>query len=199
MKTIINDKSLSLWFGGVIGPVVGAVAILLSPSSYGHSRFDPAGNVPGRTLSSGLKSGPCGGIARTTTPKILQKGTSVLVSWEETIQHPGRFEFYFSQANDTGFAYLTTITDNQDGPIPSGGSHKFSATIALPSTACDACTLQMIQVMTENPAAPSNYYSCADVKLVDGVPPPSPTPTPTPTPVPTPTPTPAPSPAPDCH
>jgi hypothetical protein len=169
------------------------VLFVLSPMSYGHSRFDPAGNIPPRSPSSGLKTGPCGDVARGTTSKELQKGSNVRVDWEETVQHPGRFEFYISTANDTGFTWLATFIDNQDGAILSA-SHKFTTTLTMPTTTCTACTLQMIQVMTENPSAPSNYYSCADISLIDGIP--SPTPTPTPTPVPTPTP--APSPA-DCH
>lgn len=172
--------------------------IALSPLSYGHSRFDPTGNVPGRSLSSGLKLGPCGGVARTLTPKILQKGSSVRVDWEETVQHPGYYEFYFSEAGDASFQWLGTVNDNQDGAIVGGVSHKFSTTLTMPTVTCTSCTLQMIQVMTEDPAAPSNYYSCADINLTDSSPGPSPTPAPTPTPTPTPTPASPPSPS-DCH
>ena len=64
-------------------------------------------------------------------------------------------------------------------PIP----HLYHSLITLPMQTCDACSLQLIQVMTDSN---TNYYSCSDIKLATGS-------TPTPTPAPTPTPTPAPT------
>ena len=36
----------------------------------------------------------------------------------------------------------------------------------MPNTPCTTCALQVIQVMTENPAMPSLYYSCADIVIL---------------------------------
>jgi hypothetical protein len=172
--------------------IILALSMMAAPSAWAHSRFNPAGNIPGRTITI-LKTGPCGGIARTTTPKVLQAGSTVNVDWEETINHPGYYEFYFSPANDANFTLIKTVPDDQNGTndLP----HEFHNTVTLPNTPCDACTLQMIQVMTENPAAPTYYYSCADIQLTTQTPPPpAPSPTPAPAPVPLPSPTPG-----TCH
>lgn len=167
------------WLFGAILIIV----VLLSHASFAHSRFNPLGNIPGRSTASGLKTGPCGGINRTATAKALASGQAVRVDWEETIQHPGRFEFYFSQSGDSGFSYLATVQDDQNNPIPAGGpNHVFTSTLTLPNVTCTDCTLQMVQVMTENPASPSYYYSCADIQLSPSTaatpPPPVPLPTP---------------------
>ena len=163
---------------------------ILSLQVHAHSRFNPAGNIPGRDANAGHKTGPCGGIARTTMPKQLTSGAQVRVDWQETIQHPGRYEFYFSPAGDANFVKIGEVIDNQDGTtdLP----HNFSTMLTVPSGTCTDCTLQMIQVMTEN-NPPTLYYSCADVQV-------SSAPTPAPNPLPTPSPSPGPSPSPsNCH
>ena len=150
------------WLFGAILILV----VLLSHASFAHSRFNPLGNIPGRSTGSGLKTGPCGGIIRTATFKAFAPGQAVRVDWEETVQHPGRFEFYFSQSGDSNFSYLATVIDDQNDPIPAGGpNHVFTSTLTLPNVTCTDCTLQMVQVMTENSASPSYYYSCADIQL----------------------------------
>jgi hypothetical protein len=116
------------------------------------------------------------------------------VEWEEVVDHPGHFEFYFSPANDQNFRLITTVNDTQNNtPMP----HNYAVTFQVPSTPCEACTLQMVQVMTENPAVPRNYYSCADIRIEDtgGVPTASPVPTTMPTPTLSPTPAPSATPA----
>src|SRR5262249_25377245 len=95
-------------------------------------------------------------------PKAFAPGSTVTVQWQETINHPGRFEFYFSEANDTNWMLIKTVVDDQDNNVL---PHNYSTTITMPNLPCTACTLQMIQVMTENPAAPSYYYSCGDIQL----------------------------------
>jgi hypothetical protein len=163
--------------------------VFISHASFAHSIFDPNGNVPGRTTTV-LKTGPCGGIARTATNKMLLVGSAVRVDWLETIQHPGRFEFYLSTANDANFTLIATVPDDQDNPnnLP----HVFNAMVTLPAgVTCDNCTLQMIQVMTEVPTAPTYYYSCADISIQSSI-------VVTPSPLPTPAPATGPSSA-NCH
>lgn len=150
--------------------------ILIAPlTAWSHARLRSDGSIPPRTNNAGIKNGPCGGIARTVTPTVLQRGSTITVTWEETVNHPGRFEFYFSPANDANWVFLKSVVDNQnDTNLP----HQFSTTLTLPNQDCAACTIQMIQVMTEtNPA--SLYYSCADIVLQGGAgQPPSPNPDP---------------------
>jgi hypothetical protein len=130
-----------------------------------------------RSTNPGIKVGPCGGLTRVAQPAILLGGQNITVTWEETIHHPGRFEFYFSQAGDANFTLLKTVENTQnDNNVP----HQYSTTIALPNVSCANCTFQMIQVMTENPASPTNYYSCADMQLTASASSPVTTPTPPP-------------------
>lgn len=166
------------------------VMAMMALQAEAHSRFTAGGNIPGRDNNAGHKTGPCGGVARTATPKALTAGTQVRVDWEETIQHPGRYEFYFSPAGDANFVKIGQVIDTQDSAanLP----HAYNTMLTVPSGACTDCTLQMIQVMTEN-NPPTLYYSCADVTV-------SSAPTPSPTPLPTPSPAPGPSPDPGtCH
>lgn len=164
-----------------------SIAVLMtSQTAESHARLKPSAAVAPRSTNPGIKSGPCGGLPR-LTPAVVQTGSTITVTWEETIQHPGRYEFYFSAANDQNFQMLKMVADTQDGTadLP----HQYTTTLTMPSQPCTACTLQMIQVMTENPLMPSLYYSCADIVLQTGpvatpTPGASPTPTPSATPVP---------------
>lgn len=161
-------------------------AALVGASAEAHSRFNPAGNIPGRSTASNGKVGPCDGVARTGTAKVLASGSQVRVDWQETIQHPGYYEIYFSAAGDANFVKIATIQDTQN--LSNDLPHNFSTTVTLPTGTCTDCTLQLVQVMTEN-NPPTMYYSCADIELANVAPP---APTPVPTPVPTPGPAPSP-------
>ena len=163
--------------------------LMFSIEVHSHARLKTDSVTPPRNNNPGLKTGPCGGVARTATPAILTGGDTIELKWEETIQHPGRYEFSISLANDQSFIQLLIVPDNQDtnNDLP----HQYTALLTIPNISCTDCTLQMIQVMTENPANPRNYYSCADINIVSAVTPtPTPIITPTPTPIITPTPTP---------
>ena len=184
---------------------VAALLFLYAPLVEAHARWDINGIVKPRDSSetANLKTAPCGTnigspigtngatYVRTTTPVIFATGQTIEVTFQETANHPGHFRIAFSPASDADFnthVLLDNIPDNM-GP-ETALPHLFRATITLPTQACDACTLQLIQVMTDSN---SNYYSCSDIKLVTGS---GTTPTPTPTPIPTSTPTPAPTPTP---
>ena len=139
------------------------IALTLAGSvTFAHARLvfpSPRNN------NAGIKTGPCGGLAHSTDPTIVQAGQNVTVSWEETVNHPGKFLFALSMANDADFQSnpLGTMIDTQnDGQTP----HSYTMTLTMPNVVCDSCTIQMIQSMEENPNAPSYYYSCADVKIV---------------------------------
>lgn len=165
------------------GLIAYAILIFLTAYSvqgHSHARLLPGGVLVPRNNNSGLKVGPCGGVAKSASPTILQKGQVVQVEWEETVNHPGRYEFYFSISGEQNFVLLKTVEDTQNrvDDLP----HRYSTDVQLPDVECTDCVFQMIQVMTENPDFPRNYYSCADVELrVDtNMPPVSPTPAPTP-------------------
>lgn len=133
--------------------------------AFGHARLKSDGNLPPRDNNPGLKTAPCGGVLATSNLTYFVKGTQITVQWEETIQHPGRYEFNISYDNEATWQNLGTVIDTQDNrnDLP----HQYEASFTLPDQACTQCTIQMIQVMTEDPQNPRNYYSCADVSIVN--------------------------------
>src|SRR5690606_27431906 len=123
---------------------------------HGHALWDPQGIIKPRSNRDDIKSGPCG-ESRGSTPVTLTAGSTVDLSIERTIYHRGYFRIAFSPANDQGFDDHV-LADR----IPETSSQRFyTVSVTLPDTECNACTLQLIQVMLDrNP--PTNYYSCAD-------------------------------------
>jgi len=127
---------------------------------------------------SDLKEGPCGRGAldeRTTNVTTFKAGEKITVTWKETVGHPGHYRIAFD-ANGTGaFKDPASFTDVAGGPAvlmdgisDKSGTQTYSQEVTLPDVACDACTLQVIQVMTDKaPYGDGNdlYYQCADVAL----------------------------------
>lgn len=157
----VNQSFSGKAFGAVKILAISALcATSVVSTVYGHARWKLDGPTPPRNESNGLKSEPCGNVARTNVPVTFQPGETIEVEWEETINHPGYFRISFSPQADEGFAQ-NVLLDN----IPEVPAIKFySATITLPNITCDDCTLQLIQVMTDRPNDPF-YYSCADIRL----------------------------------
>lgn len=152
--------------GMTLGAAIAALLFLHPMPATAHARWDLNGIVKPRTTATGLKADPCGVAARSTAPATFAPGQTIEVTFEETINHPGHYRIAFSPANDQGFntnVLLNNIPDNMGAETPM--PHLFHAVITLPMQACDACTLQLIQVMSDTN---SNYYSCSDIKLVAG-------------------------------
>jgi len=122
------------------------------------------------------KVGPCG-VAKTANPTTVAPGSQLTLQWSETIDHPGYYIISLApdlgpgnpdplqSAFDAG-VIIASFPDVQGGQLP----HIYQTTITLPTTPCESCTLQMIQVMTENPSMPSNYYSCVDLRISNSPP-----------------------------
>lgn len=143
----------------ISAPILLAAIALFPATASAHARLTSP--VPRIQLTS--KTPPCG-APRTAKSAVFTAGEEIEVRWEEYTDHPGYFRLLFSLADDKNFqVLLDRIPDQQ---IPSGSSAvSYSATVKLPDTPCEKGTLQLIQVMTENPQAPSLYYSCADIRL----------------------------------
>ncbi|MEJ2681349.1 MAG: lytic polysaccharide monooxygenase [Gammaproteobacteria bacterium] len=140
----------------VIGGLLG-----LSEWASAHARWKIDGPTPPRDFATGHKIAPCGDIPRTQNTKTFIAGDTLTVEWEETINHPGYFRILFSPANDEGFEN-SVLLDN----IPEVPADRFyQADVQLPTEPCEACTLQLIQVMLDNPNRPY-YYSCSDIRLI---------------------------------
>jgi hypothetical protein len=143
------------------------VFFVFSQLASAHARWSIAGEdiadslVAPRTSATGLKEpAPCGGVARTNSPVVLQSGATVEVQFSETINHPGYFRIAFSPAADAGFDQNVLVDNIAEVPA----TRNYTQTITLPDIECDDCTLQLIQVMTDRDP-PTNYYSCADIQL----------------------------------
>jgi len=181
--------------GPVVAALLAALAALAAPAARAHVRLDPEKSPKPRSSDSGLKVAPCGNIPATTDDTqrtVLTAGATVTIYWEETINHTSHFRIAYAPDGDTDFdqhIIKDNILDDQSTPVTytdPATYHHFSTKITVPDTPCDHCTLQLIQVMLDNPAAPSDYHSCADIKIVkgDAAAPPSPSP---PSPAPSPT------------
>ena len=145
----------------IIGLSVFFVSLLLSgTTAYGHARLALDGLIPPRSVNPGIKQGPCG-VARTNAPTALLGGQTLTVTFEETINHPGRYYVEFSPAGDDNWVRLVEVPDVQAGALP----HNYTTQVTIPNRDCTDCTIRLIQSMEENPANPSFYYSCADVTV----------------------------------
>ncbi len=140
---------------------------------------------------SQIKNGPCGieGSTRGTKIYTAKPGIGVNLVWKETVDHPGYYRIAFDDSGndfvdphqacvDTSDANAcfnrnsagpTGIDNIPDSPTP---SDIYSQAYTLPNVACDNCTLQVIQVMTDKPpfvAVPGDdndiYYQCLDLLL----------------------------------
>lgn len=157
------------------------ILALVSTEGFAHARFRPhtvdadgkrtfTSNTPPRNDSTGLKTGPCGDVPRTTTPSVYKPGQEIEVQWEETINHPGYFTISFSKDGDLDFDKTILVPKYEDtlnDPLTNGATHTYSTKVTLPNETCENCTLQLIQVMTEDPLNPKLYYSCSDIRLTN--------------------------------
>jgi hypothetical protein len=167
--------------------VLGALGVTFATSlASAHVRLvspTPRYATPtGMDTGANIKAGPCGRMndSRTTDMSRVtefEPGETIMVSFTETIDHPGHFRIAF---DDDGQDALTTPlmrSQVQTGPtftLPvlvdniadkQGGS--YTQMVTLPNVECERCTLQLIQVMTTGASwmADDIYYTCADIVL----------------------------------
>ena len=139
---------------------------------HAHARLHPDKQLKPRSSSTGEKVAPCGTLGPTTDVSkraVLRAGEDLMVEWQETINHLGFFRISFSPDGINGFTtnvLKDNIVDTQNTSIVGGAYHLYSATVKVPDTLCDSCSIQLIQVMQDNPSNPSNYYSCSDIRFV---------------------------------
>ncbi len=138
-----------------------AALALVAPPAFAHIRLVQ----PKPRTTQALKVAPCGGIPRTATPLLLTTGAELEVVWDEFTEHPGYHRILFSMGGDRDFQVLADQIPDKVKP-PTGSAARYSMRVTLPSVPCNTCTLQVIQVMTENPQNPSLYFACADIRLI---------------------------------
>lgn len=182
--------------------VLAAVALPASAFAHAELLWPTARAGSGSECDGGggdnCKVGPCGAGLGTPGGNIitLTQGSSITIQWQETIEHPGRYEIRLSTNGGmvTGQQLFTWALDanRPDNADVANGTirnpaFQYTYTMTVPTSGnCNPCVLQFLQFMTNNNLY---YYGCSDVRiLAAGAPTPEPTPTITPEPTPEPNP-----------
>jgi len=142
------------------------VGLLVSSNAHAHIALtSPAPRMTAQ------KAGPCGltGSTRGSTVTTYQPGQTITVEWTETVDHPGHYRIAFDDSGDDVFVNPNNPADNFPStlvePIADKAGGTYSQQITLPTTPCDDCTLQLMQVMTTSVPYNSFYYQCADIVI----------------------------------
>ena len=86
---------------------------------------------------------PCG-VAKTNSPTMLSAGSTLNVTWTETVDHQGCFIFDLSTDNDVTWQPLAVVKHKTMPATP----RPYTAQVQIPSTAtCTNCTFRMRQIM----------------------------------------------------
>jgi hypothetical protein len=165
-----------------ISTAAALAAFMAAPAAFAHISLEQGGTHLSRYGDSYLKELPCGkaGGTRGTHIYTYAPGSTITVSFVETIPHPSYFRFAFQANGDSEFkepASIKPIDPSRPCPIDSGdhcgtsdfyntpnvlpmmdnldphlaGSSKtWTYQVTLPNVECDNCTLQIIQVMEDN-------------------------------------------------
>lgn len=149
-----------------------AALTLTSSVASAHIQLD---YPTARTTS--LKTGPCGAAGSTRGDQVttFQAGEVITIVWRETVDHPGHYRVAFDADGQDDFVDPTSFTDTytndtvliDDIADKEGGT--YTQELTIPDSACDHCTLQVIQVMTDKaPYGDDNdlYYQCADIVIL---------------------------------
>jgi hypothetical protein len=157
-----------------------SIAVLLSGLSVATAHAHIQLDFPPQRYTD-QKAGPCGRAGdpgRGEIITVFEPGQLIMVSWRETINHPGHFRISFDADGQDDFFIPATETTCDTGlpvladciaDLPGGGMTGMAVT--LPNIECENCTLQVIQVMTDKPPYGDGndiYYQCADIALRAG-------------------------------
>jgi MYXO-CTERM domain-containing protein len=113
---------------------------------------------------------------RSEVVTTFSPGESLTIQWRETIGHTGRFRVSFdpdgADQADFDANILADIADPGGSGGNTGNGNNWEVTVEIPSTPCENCTLQLIQVMNGNTADPvfdltgtGTYFQCADIVI----------------------------------
>ena len=141
-------------------------------NGFANNKDCPCGVGTGGTTCTGDRSDP----DRSTRVTEYAPGETITVAWHEVVGHSGRFRIAFDDDGaDLDDFNANILLDIEDPPGQAGNTglgDLWEVEVTLPSTPCDNCTLQLIQVMNGNTAVPvsdptgmSTYYQCADITL----------------------------------
>jgi MYXO-CTERM domain-containing protein len=155
-----------------------AVALVLVAQSEAAAHmkltYPPDRIVTNGTGDPQKGAGPCANGTATGVRTQLKAGQEIMVQWTETISHPGHFRIAFDVDGTDDFKDPTSGTDIVEpaaGPILADGlfkmghmgGRKLMYSVKLPNVVCKTCTLQVLQIMTDNEDV--IYRHCADIEL----------------------------------
>ncbi len=161
----------------VASPCAAVLLTLASPAAAHVALVEPPArydsNVYIKDYPCGHPDNPDGAVTRT-----YEEGSTITVTWDEYIGHPGHFRIALSAEGDAALVDPTDYDDFyvaanvllDDIPDPDGVSDH-SVEITLPAgVTCEKCTLQLLQIMTDKmPWGPAGgnelYYQCADITI----------------------------------
>ncbi len=131
-------------------------------------------NPPPLTDDDGAKEPPCGCVfggtpacPATYNTMTVTAGEPLVVSWVETVNHPGSFTIKIVPSSvEEGTAGLLAvappIAEIDDTNETSGAT--ITHTITVPNIECEgSCTLQLVQNMSDSG---DEYYTCASINIV---------------------------------
>ncbi len=170
---------------------IALATLLASPPARAHVRLVS----PTSRYVDEMKSAPCGRLGGTRSANVttFRPGQTVTVVFDEIIDHPGYFRIAFDPSGDGALAPPTWNGSDWANPpgvsvladrIADGIATHGQVSVVLPDLECAACTLQLIQVMTDKPpydGVDDFYFQCADLVL-SSTPPVEPPPPPPPPP-----------------
>ncbi len=155
---------------------MGSSVALWTTSAFAHIELL---SPPARYTPDHQKDEPCGHVMNPPGEGLVtvyEVGETISLRFEEFVEHTGHFRVAVDLTGMDDFTSPTDFDDFYNSPqvilddIPDrqeGGLHTVEVT--LPDTPCDPCSLQLIQVMTEDgafgPGTQDLYFQCADIVL----------------------------------
>lgn len=166
-------------------PLVLSAALFAPLMAWSHAELTDPTPRSACVNATNCKTAPCGTIAAGNVTKTFFIGSSYDISWNETINHVGRYRLGLSTNGEVAFD--TFVVMNYGTVLDQVGPASYNWSWTVPDTAnCDPCVMQLIQGMYDDMNGTFvDYFNCADIQIL-----PAGSATPTPTPGPTATPTP---------
>lgn len=160
-----------------LGLLFGGSVVFAAEPAWAHvDLFSP----PARYPTNLQKDAPCGHPDNPPgdgEPAVFEAGQTITLRFEEFVDHTGHFRVALDPTGNDAFTSPANFDDFYNSPevllddIPDaqeGGLHEVEVT--LPDVTCDPCSLQLIQVMTDDgafgPGTSDLYFQCADIVMV---------------------------------
>lgn len=127
------------------------ICFLLSGISLSHAHTRWVSPAP--RAGENVNTAPCDGTPNYSNPPRYVAGDSVVVTFDEYINHSGYFKIYISYDKGVTLKALDSIPDMSSGVL--------TRKIKIPSQSGDSVILKLVQYYGN-----AQYYSCADIKVV---------------------------------